>query len=274
MTTITVEISDNSYTKVKEFLDEKYKEYSKDIKKKEIDNKIIYYTDKCEYEKFVTIITELLTNCIINLYENYLIDKIINDKYKCFNKMERDRVGQITMNLIYEDNDVVDRVIVIRRKLFVCEQLMKYLEINENIILEGFINFRLKNYLKDLEYIIEKAADIYEKEKEYKEFIDLLKYFVEVQEPKIDVIYLTLHKNGKFDICDKFKKDVSHLYLEEMKEDLLDNKFSNEDILLGALITISPKKIILNNSYKGLLESDIIKTIATIFKHRLLVGKW
>ena len=42
---------------------------------------------------------------------------------------------------------------------------MEYFESSNTIILDGFINFRLKDYLKDLEEIVEKAVDNFLMEK-------------------------------------------------------------------------------------------------------------
>lgn len=272
MNTITIEFSENSCTKVKGFFDELGT--LRNIKRKCEGNKIIYCTNKYDEYDFIRTMAQVVRDCILNVYEDYLIEKMVNDKCTSFNRLQRKRITEIALIVKNEDNDFIDRVIIARRKDVIYQELTDYFENSKHIILEGFINFRLAMYLEDLEYVVGVAEEIYEKEKEYKEFIELLRYFVEVQLPKIDVVYLTLYENGEFDIYDKFKKDVNHLYEEEMKEDLSNDKLSNEDILLGALVTMSPKKIIINNSYEGLLDSDIVRTIYKIFEHRVYVSEW
>lgn len=272
MVTITVEFSENSSIKVREFFDKMGK--SKNIKRQDKGNKIIYSTNKYDDYDFVNIISEVLTDCIVTVYEEHLIEKIANDICKNFNKLARNRICEIASIMINEENDFVESFIISQMRADVHDELVEYLTNNKNIIIEGFINFRLFKYLEDLEYIVQVATDVYEKEKEYREFIDLLRYFVEVQVPKIDVVYVTVNANGEFDMYDKFKRDVNHLYEEEMKEDLANDKLSNEDILLGALVTMSPKKIVLNNSYEGFLESDIFMTICKIFERRVFISEW
>lgn len=54
--------------------------------------------------------------------------------------------------------------------------------------LEGFVRFRLKDIIDEIEMAIEMSVDDFIIQKEYNEFIDLLRYFVELQEPRIDLV--------------------------------------------------------------------------------------
>ncbi len=76
----------------------------------------------------------------------------------------------------------------IRRRNVIVRKLMDYFENTDSLILDGFVNFRLKDYMKDLEEIVDKAVDDFLMEREYKEFIRLLRYFVDIQEPKISTL--------------------------------------------------------------------------------------
>jgi hypothetical protein len=48
--------------------------------------------------------------------------------------------------------------------------------------LDGFLSFRLKEYRGRLAEVVDKAVDEYMMDMEYKEFIRVLRYFVDVQE--------------------------------------------------------------------------------------------
>ena len=50
----------------------------------------------------------------------------------------------------------------------------------------------MKELRSDIEEIIDKVIEGYMVEKEYKEFIKLLKYFVDIQESKIDLINIVI----------------------------------------------------------------------------------
>ena len=46
----------------------------------------------------------------------------------------------------------------------------------------------MKDYVSELEDTIEQGGGEYLMEREYNEFIKLLRYFVEIQEPKVDTV--------------------------------------------------------------------------------------
>ena len=58
--------------------------------------------------------------------------------------------------------------------------------------MEGFIRFRLKDYIEELKYIIDGSVDELLIDREYNEFIKLLRYFVEIQEPKVEEVHVLL----------------------------------------------------------------------------------
>lgn len=67
------------------------------------------------------------------------------------------------------------------------------LEENEEINIQGFITFRMKELREDIEEIIDKVVEEYMVEKEYREFVKLLKYFVDIQESKIEkLIFISI----------------------------------------------------------------------------------
>ena len=68
----------------------------------------------------------------------------------------------------------------------IIEKIKECLEENEVINIKGFITFRMKELREDIECIIDKIVEDYMIEKEYKEFIKLLKYFVDILESKIE----------------------------------------------------------------------------------------
>ena len=77
-------------------------------------------------------------------------------------------------------------------------KLLEYLQENNVIILDGFLDFRLKKYIGRLENAVDNAIDEYLMEKEYNEFIKLLQYFVNLQESKRNLINLVIKNNKLF----------------------------------------------------------------------------
>ena len=53
-------------------------------------------------------------------------------------------------------------------------------------------------------------------EKEYKEFVKLLKYFVDIQESRIDEVNIYIHEGGGYVIKDGYGKDVFGDFIKEL----------------------------------------------------------
>ncbi|MBM6839415.1 putative sporulation protein YtxC, partial [Clostridium saudiense] len=97
-----------------------------------------------------------------------------------------------------------DRMIYCLNKVnSIIEKIKECLEENEEINIQGFITFRMKELRQGIEDIIEKVVEEYMVEKEYKEFVKLLKYFVDIQESRIDEINIFIQDGGGYIIKDK-----------------------------------------------------------------------
>ena len=57
------------------------------------------------------------------------------------------------------------------------------------MILTGLINFRLSNYLKILDYIVDISVNELVVDREYKEFINLLKAYVNSNPSNISLVH-------------------------------------------------------------------------------------
>jgi hypothetical protein len=97
----------------------------------------------------------------------------------------------------------------------------------------------------------------YEQEK----FIDLLRYFVKTQEPRINTIILNLLNDSKFEILDingaAINNEILKNILIETTEDM-DVNLDFSDLLLSSLITLNPSKIILKQNNKNNLDLTIL----------------
>ncbi|WP_249175406.1 putative sporulation protein YtxC, partial [Clostridium tyrobutyricum] len=92
------------------------------------------------------------------------------------------------------DISIIDEnsIYCINKKNNILEEIIDCMRESNNINIEGFISFRMKNTLSDLKNIIDKVVEKYMVEKEYDDFIKLLKYFVEIQESKIEYMDIVI----------------------------------------------------------------------------------
>ncbi|MGO4372457.1 putative sporulation protein YtxC [Paenibacillus sp. MCAF20] len=156
-----------------------------------------------------------------------------------------------------------------RRKNKVAEEIESYLQTHTHLNLAGFATFRLELYRKELAEVVEYALDEYVLDKQYQEFISLLKYFVFLQETKVPHVHL-LHKGGhEFSIYNEFfqplePKPPSDRIVAEM----LETEMNIEDMVISSLISVSPKHITIHTRQP---DMQVIRTIETIFDSRVTV---
>ncbi|MGI6119162.1 MAG: sporulation protein YtxC [Desulfosporosinus sp.] len=132
--------------------------------------------------------------------------------------------------------------------------------------IEGFLRFRAQEYRSEVNKAVEYALDEYVIEKEYMEFITLLKHFVDRQKPRLDCLHVGITPQGKFHLYNDERVKVTHQYLEDYQLDDV-HELGYEDLLVSALIAVAPRQIILHIRYEGFKDS--LKTIRSVFGDRV-----
>jgi putative sporulation protein YtxC len=142
----------------------------------------------------------------------------------------------------YSDNPGKNQGSLIYTEILHC--LQEFLQRSDYINLHGLIIFRLRLWLKLLQQTVDKAVDDFLLEKEYQEFIKLLKYFVSLQQPKIDEIHVTVDAEGNFCLLDLQQQALD--WERDIDWDSCEGSSDKEDQLVSILITAAPKQIILH----------------------------
>ena len=167
-----------------------------------------------------------------------------------------------------EENVDDDRMIYCINKVnSIIEKIKECLEENEEINIQGFITFRMKELRQEIEDVIEKVVEEYMVEKEYKEFVKLLKYFVDIQESRIDEVNIYVQEGGGYIIKDKYGKDIFEEFIKELSECKVDTEANIEDIIISGLITNAPKSVIIHKK-ENCLNKEFINTIINVFGER------
>ncbi|MEW5784955.1 MAG: putative sporulation protein YtxC [Bacillota bacterium] len=211
-------------------------------------------------------IASLISRFIIRDLKESLLQDLLRFNYFYFRKEEREEIlalarRNLENGVLRQRQDTFQGVI--ERK--VKEYLQDH---NEHINIEGFIHFRLSDYLKELKSVIDDAVESYLTEKEYREFVRLLKYFLEIQQPKIDLIHLAVDENGQFQITDQSFKKIDPRDWEEFDLEDFDGEGDYEDILVSMLVSVAPRQIMLHQNVLPRYPRAV-DTLRRIFDHRL-----
>lgn len=216
---------------------------------------------------FVNKVASILAKLIIDKYEEGKVLKIIETNYGYFDVPERREILEKTFNFLRYDKSTGSynkRVQIIKKDL--CDYLMQ----NDSLIIEGFVNFRLGEYKKELEQIVEKVVEEYITYKEYTEFIGLLRYFVEIQAPKCKEVHILVNQNKGYTILDEKLNDITKECIDEFLSEVKGLDVGFDDLLISALITLAPLRVYIHNS-QDFKNQEIIKTICEIFVGRTTI---
>ncbi len=217
-------------------------------------NIIVHYKGN-EINNFFDLLSKIIANSIIIFYEPQKIKNLINFDYFYFSKNDK--------KIIFDEYKILLKKISEEEKNYKYDMIFQavnnYLRNNKVIVLEGFINFRLKNYIAFLRDSIGEAVNQFIIDKEYIEFVNLLKDYVDSRVPNnsiINLIYINseailLSDNGEIINLDKFDSKY-----------LSDISFCNNDYVLNTLIGLLPNRIMLHLISP---KDNFIKTVELIF---------
>lgn len=228
---------------------------------KNFKNIIIHYNGD-DLPSFIRKVSSILSYLVIDEFEEDLLKNIIFKNYFYFDNKEKEQILNICFDIFSDDfTNLFDKKFKLLLKSF-----SKYLSNNKILFLSGFINFRLSNYHKLLESTVDEAVNSFIVEKEYLEFVSLLKLYISTQSSQIDTLHLIYSDENSL-LLDDDKNIIP------FSEDLLKTKylsdisFSKNDYILNTLLNLIPQKIYIHliNNY----IDDFINTIAIIFENRV-----
>ncbi len=154
-----------------------------------------------------------------------------------------------------------------QRKSRVWAKLAEYLEREDEIVLEGFITFRLKEYLEDLFDTVEETVEDYLTEREYREFLKLLRHFMSRQ--KESTYQVNIVRDGvRYQVLDEKLKPVSGEVGRFLDRPPRGIDLGVDDLIVSAVVTLAPELVVWHGKVDG---SPCYDLIHDLFEGRLHV---
>jgi len=229
------------------------------------DNVIVNNFDKFAYEKTKYLIAQAICNVILDWTKEKLIYKLVDEHYYFLDKIERQKITAISQEKL---NEAVSKESFSKIKYYIIKRILEYLDSDYQFNFEGFVRFRLKEYLKEVVTIIDYAATKYFAEREYHEFVNLLKYFLKIQDSMVELVHVVALENDYNVLDDNLQNIQDEIYNLTQKNFKLN--LTKEDLLLSRLISISPKRLIIHNAQKK-INDDLLTLLEIVFEKRLTI---
>ncbi len=222
-------------------------------------NIIIHFLGK-DNKLFYDRLSSILTDTIIKFYQRKLIKRILEYNYFYFNTAERKQIIDIAEDFIESDLISFDD-----NYFAIYYSVLDYISCNKSLVLEGFVNFRLSNYIKNLDYITDIAVNKYITDKEYLEFVNMLKMYVAVTPSKANLVHLVYLGNESI-LLDSEKNIIPMDDQNLNAKYLSDISFSSNDYALNTLLNLIPRKLIIH--LMDGKSDEFINTLKLIFENK------
>ena len=216
-------------------------------------NVIVHYIGN-DINKFYNFLSNTISHAIVEFYEPEIIKRMLLKDYFYFEPYERNTILEDFSSIFPKSND-----------RHMNNDIEKYIRESKSIVLDGFVNFRLANYIKTLNELLENAVSKFVLDKEYLQFVSLLKTYVDSKIPEpctINLIYI----NQESILLDEFGNIID--YVEFNSEYLSDISFSQNDYALNTLIEKLPQEILVHLICP---KDEYIDTISLIFGDRVRI---
>jgi putative sporulation protein YtxC len=119
------------------------------------------------------------------------------------------------------------------------------------VSMSGYLEKKLKNQMS----------------RNHDEFNSLIRYFVDIQEPKFDLVYVKIDEDCKYTIYDDKKNDITKSFLQDFINELEDEEIEWGNLIISTLITIAPRKIVIQLANKS-VGKDLVNFVQEIFGHQ------
>lgn len=234
----------------------------------------IYCEDEKYSEKiknwFELYMSNILYNILIENFIDHNLQNFITDTYFFLKYDEIKEVKEIISKEIKMDSKIIndESIFVLNRKNNIVKKIVQCVEENNELNIDGFLRFRIKDYMEEIQDMIDKIIEQYMSLKEYNEFINLLKYFVDIQDSKIELVNVIIDTDGNYIIKDELGEDITEKFFSEINDVKATGEVTIDDMLISALITNIPHHIVIHCSENS-NNKEILETIKNVFENRV-----
>lgn len=261
--------------------DDEIKELKNSLKKENIlikhdvenNNTLSIVSDKdnktiTEYD--LSCISLYLYKLILDKYLKEKMDEFLRETYFFLKESEIEEVKSLIIDVLLNKNKSEYEIDVKDKINLILKLINDDISENDELNIKGFLTFRVKKIFTIIENIIDKVIETYMINKEYIEFINLMKYFVDMQECKIPGIIINKN-NDKYIVTDSHGNDLYAEFLISIGE-LEKIDINMEDIILSGLISYAPKNIEIHNK-ENFENKEFMKVIEKVFGDKVTYFK-
>ncbi|MGN1032282.1 MAG: putative sporulation protein YtxC [Intestinibacter sp.] len=205
-------------------------------------------------EEIINKIIEL----ILIILKNKNLKEYIWSNYRNLNDEEKGKVYLEAKYLLDKKEPFIINTIY--------NKLIDFIDTAESINIDGFFKFRMRDFMVYISIISDIALEEYLIKRDKDQFISTLKYFIESQESKIDLLIIHIMEDGNFKFYDEHGIEIKNSNTEEMISMIIKEDLNYEDFLISTLIALCPKRIEIIDDLNDDISEEIIENMKIIFE--------
>jgi|GEM_PF-4191944 len=151
------------------------------------------------------------------------------------------------------------------RKTLLYHKFLQYAEEQDQLYLHGFVRFRCREEQMSLVETVTAAIDDYLEERQYQEFLELLRCFLETQESMHELVHVVPDPLRQYALYDD---QGERIVLDQLDQFFQEGERIHraDDYLVSALLTVAPRRVVFHQ-----FDADcgIVQTVETLFTDRL-----
>ena len=180
----------------------------------------LIYVDMSKIESYDSLCSGI-ADLIMSLIKERNLKDYIWKTYTNINEEDKKSVYIEAINLFDKKEDFIKETIYSKVNEFVVE--------NNDLNLDGFLKFRMKDFTSYISILSDIALEEHLIKRDKKEFLDSLKYFIDIQEEKMGLLRITIMKDGHFVLSDENGNEIENLNNEEIRTLAMEENLNNED---------------------------------------------
>lgn len=215
----------------------------------------VFYTEKdCDMRLFKETLSEKLTEIICEKYTMRFLKKKILSAYDDITAADAETIARkICKNAAEAFSGDIKK------------QISEFLDASDTISPEGFMNFRLEEYKKNMDGALQKEVEAFRAERDFDDVTSLLSRYVASQPQKAELIHLVVTASGGYMLLDRQGKNITETAVAQIVRELDIHDFSFDDLLLSALISLAPRRLIIHGA-QNFKSADTRGTLLRIFE--------
>lgn len=212
----------------------------------------------------VQVAAQAIAALIVRRLEPALLEKLIARRVMDMGEEEWQELLQLGIRMLHGSEDG-DTGLTASRQAGIIRRVAAWLREQPNLDVHGFYRFRLPDYRMDVAEAVDAALEEFAADRQYREFIALLKAFVYFQEVKIPIANVIHCGDNRYAMLDHRMQPLEQCGSQEVTVEEVDRAVNYEDMIVSTLISASPRHIFIHTREPDTLS---IRTIRHIFEGR------